>query len=140
VADALLELRDIRKSFGAVEALKGVSFDIQPGEVVTLVGDNGAGKSTLIKIISGVHEASSGEIYLNGQAKVFKKPADAMEAGIETVYQHLALIEELDVADNVYLGRETIRGGFFGKAIGLLNRPQMRQETGQALSQSLHRP
>jgi simple sugar transport system ATP-binding protein len=132
---ALLELSEIRKSFGAVEALKGVSFSIERSEVVTLVGDNGAGKSTLIKIISGVHEASSGEMLLNGEPKVFKKPAEAMEAGIETVYQHLALIEELDVADNVYLGRETTRGGFLGKAIGLLDRPAMRRETGQALSQ-----
>jgi simple sugar transport system ATP-binding protein len=132
---ALLELKDIRKSFGAVEALKGVSFDIQSGEVVTLVGDNGAGKSTLIKIISGVHESSSGELYLNGQAKVFKQPSDAMEAGIETVYQHLALIEELDVADNVYLGRESTRGGFLGRVVGLLDRPAMRKETAQALSE-----
>jgi ABC-type sugar transport system ATPase subunit len=119
---ALLELREIRKSFGAVEALKGVSFEIAKGEIVTLVGDNGAGKSTLIKIISGVFELSSGEVLLNGEPKTFKKPADAMEAGIETVYQHLALIEELDVADNVYLGRERTRGGFLGKVIGLLDR------------------
>jgi ABC-type sugar transport system ATPase subunit len=83
---ALLELKDIRKSFGAVEALKGVSFDITSGEIVTLVGDNGAGKSTLIKIISGVHEASSGEMLLNGEPKTFRKPAEAMKARIETVY------------------------------------------------------
>jgi simple sugar transport system ATP-binding protein len=132
---ALLELRDIRKSFGAVEALKGVSFEIQQGEVVTLVGDNGAGKSTLIKIISGVHEASGGTMLLNNEPKVFRQPSDAMEAGIETVYQHLALIEELDVADNVYLGRESTRGGVLGRIIGLLDRPAMRRETSKALNE-----
>ncbi|MEZ4630693.1 MAG: ATP-binding cassette domain-containing protein [Deinococcales bacterium] len=131
----MLELKNIRKSFGAVEALKGVSFDIQPGEVVTLVGDNGAGKSTLIKIISGVHEASSGEMLVRGDVVSFKQPSDAMDAGIETVYQHLALIEELDVADNVYLGREKTRGGLLGRAIGLLDRSAMRRETANALSE-----
>lgn len=131
----LLELRDIRKFFGAVAALQGVSFDIQAGEVVTLVGDNGAGKSTLIKIIAGVHEATSGSLLLNGEAKTFKQPSDAMEAGIETVYQHLALIEELDVADNVYLGRESTRGGFLGRVIGLLDRSSMRKETARALNE-----
>ncbi len=135
VAEVLLSLDNIRKSFGAVEALKGVGFTIKKGEIVTLVGDNGAGKSTLIKIISGVHEATSGSFLLNNIPCSFKSPADAMDAGIETVYQHLALIEELDVADNVYLGRESTRGGFLGKLIGLLDRPSMRRETHKALSE-----
>ena len=132
---ALLEVRDVFKSFGAVQALQGVSFDIYPGDIVALVGDNGAGKSTLVKIIAGVHPPSKGDILLEGQRCYFHKPADALAAGIETVYQHLALIEALDVADNVYLGRETLRSGPLGKFFGWLNRAEMRHETGKALEQ-----
>lgn len=132
---ALLEVRNVHKSFGAVQALQGISFEIAPGEIAALVGDNGAGKSTLVKIIAGVHPPSRGEVILDGQRCHFHKPADALAAGIETVYQHLALIEALDVADNVYLGRETIRDNVFGRVLGWLNRGQMRRETGDALAQ-----
>jgi ABC-type sugar transport system ATPase subunit len=100
-----------------------------------LVGDNGAGKSTLVKIISGVYPATSGQFYLSGQLCRFDRPAAALAAGIETVYQNLALIEGLDVADNVYLGRETTRGGLLGRLLGILDRASMRQHTAQALSQ-----
>jgi ABC-type sugar transport system ATPase subunit len=131
----LLEVRNVHKSFGAVQALQGVSFEIAPGDIVALVGDNGAGKSTLVKIIAGVHPPSHGEIILDGQPCHFHKPADALAAGIETVYQHLALIEALDVADNVYLGRETLRDNMLGRVLGWLNRGQMRRETGDALAQ-----
>jgi ABC-type sugar transport system ATPase subunit len=131
----LLVVDNITKSFGAVRALQGVSFSLERGTVLALVGDNGAGKSTLAKILSGVHPASSGQFYLNGQLCRFERPAAALAAGIETVYQNLALIEELDVADNVYLGRETMRGGLVGKLLGVLDRPLMRRNTAQALSQ-----
>ncbi|NWF67446.1 MAG: sugar ABC transporter ATP-binding protein [Chloroflexi bacterium] len=132
----LLSVRNITKAFGAVQALQGISFDIAPGEVVALVGDNGAGKSTLVKIISGLYKASSGEFALRGQTCHFETPADALKAGIETVYQDLALIDQLDVADNVYLGREVLRGsGFLGRLFGVLNRATMRRETAAALSQ-----
>jgi simple sugar transport system ATP-binding protein len=131
----LLVVDNITKSFGAVRALQGVSFSLELGTVLALVGDNGAGKSTLAKILSGVHPASSGQFYLNGQLCRFDRPAAALAAGIETVYQNLALIEELDVADNVYLGRETTRGGLVGKLLGVLDRPRMRRNTAQALSQ-----
>lgn len=131
---ALLSIQDIQKSFGAVRALQGVSFDIMHGEVVVLVGDNGAGKSTLVKIISGVHPATSGQIIMDGQPVRFKTPSEAMHYGIETVYQHLALVEQLDVADNVFLGRETTLGGFVGRLLGVLDRGQMRKETAAALS------
>jgi ABC-type sugar transport system ATPase subunit len=134
-AHPLLVIDHLTKSFGAVEALKGVSFTIERGQVVALVGDNGAGKSTLVKIISGVYQPSGGQILLNGVSVHFRKPAEALAAGIETVYQHLALIEQLDVADNVYLGRESVRGGWFGRLVGLLDRASMRRETGEALSQ-----
>lgn len=131
----LLEVRNVHKAFGAVQALQGVSFTISPGEIVALVGDNGAGKSTLVKIIAGVHPPTRGEIILDGEPCHFHKPADALAAGIETVYQHLALIEALDVADNVYLGRETLRRGMLGKLFGWLNRGEMRRETGKTLEQ-----
>src|SRR5436305_12589332 len=103
----LLQLRGIRKNFGAVEALKGVDFEVFPGEVVALVGDNGAGKSTMVKIISGTHVPSAGEILIEGQPVVFHSPRDANTAGIETVYQDLALCDNLDVVANRFLGRET---------------------------------
>jgi ABC-type sugar transport system ATPase subunit len=131
----LLRVENIAKSFGAVQALHGITFDLQRGTVMALVGDNGAGKSTLAKILSGVHPPTSGQFYLNGQACRFDRPATALTAGIETVYQNLALIEELDVADNVYLGRETTRGGVIGRLLGILDRPAMRQHTAKALSQ-----
>ena len=131
----LLVVDNITKSFGAVQALHGVSFSLERGKVLALVGDNGAGKSTLAKIISGVHPATSGQFYLNGQLCRFDRPAAALAAGIETVYQNLALIEELDVADNVYLGRETTRGGPLGRLLGVLDRSSMRYHTAQALSQ-----
>lgn len=130
----LLQVDDIKKSFGPVQALQGINFSVEHGEIVALVGDNGAGKSTLVKIISGVYQATSGSFLLNGQDCRFEKPADARAAGIETVYQHLALIEQLDVADNVYLGRELLRGGFLGRWIGLLDRPRMRQKTADTLN------
>ncbi len=131
----LLRIDQITKAFGAVQALKGISFDVQHGEIVALVGDNGAGKSTLVKIISGLYRATSGQFWLNGQVCHFDSPSDALNAGIETVYQHLALIEQLDVADNVYLGREETRGGRIGRFLGILNRQYMREETGKALGQ-----
>jgi ABC-type sugar transport system ATPase subunit len=131
---SLLSIRNIQKSFGAVEALKGVSFDVEAGEVVALVGDNGAGKSTLVKIISGLYPSSGGEFYLDGTERQFRNPADALEAGIETVYQHLALIEQLDVADNVFLGGETMRWGWLGRVFGILDRRSMRAATADALS------
>jgi simple sugar transport system ATP-binding protein len=131
----LLELRHLKKAFGAVQAIKGVNFALPKGHVMALVGDNGAGKSTLVKILSGVHPADTGEILIEGQSQQFQTPFEAKAAGIETVYQHLALIEDLDVADNVYLGRETTRGGMIGRMIGWLDRGQMRRETSQALEQ-----
>jgi D-xylose transport system ATP-binding protein len=110
----LLQLRGIRKNFGAVEALKGVDFEVFPGEVVALVGDNGAGKSTMIKIVSGTYAPSAGEILIAGQPVVFHSPRDANMAGIETVYQDLALCDNLDVVANLFLGRETVHGTFPG--------------------------
>lgn len=102
-----LSLRGISKSFGAVRALTEVDFEVYPGEVVGLVGDNGAGKSTLIKVIAGVGPADSGEILMDGQPVRIQSPQAAANLGIETVYQDLALCDNLDVVANLFLGRET---------------------------------
>src|SRR3954469_12433487 len=101
-----LSLRNISKSFGAVRALTEVDFEVYPGEVVGLVGDNGAGKSTLIKVIAGVGPADSGEIFVDGQSVKISTPQSANSLGIETVYQDLALCDNLDVVANLFLGRE----------------------------------
>ena len=103
-----LRLTGISKSFGAVQALTDVDFEVWPGEVVGLVGDNGAGKSTLIKIIAGVNPADSGHIYVEGKEVQISAPTDATRLGIETVYQDLALADNLDVVANLYLGREDV--------------------------------
>jgi simple sugar transport system ATP-binding protein len=102
----LLELTDIHKSFGNVDALKGVSISINKGECHCLLGDNGAGKSTLIKIMSGVHQPSKGSININGNSAVIRGPRDAINYGIATVYQDLALIPLMSVSRNFWLGRE----------------------------------
>jgi D-xylose transport system ATP-binding protein len=99
-------MRGIRKTFGHVEALKGVDLEVAPGEIMALVGDNGAGKSTLIKTLAGVHVADEGTIEVDGQPVAIRGPQDAVDAGIETVYQDLALCDNLDVVANLYLGRE----------------------------------
>lgn len=105
----LLDVTDIRKHFGAVEVLRGVSMQVAAGEVLGVVGDNGAGKSTLMKVISGVHRPDAGEIRLAEAKIAFRTPRDARDAGIETIYQDLALADHLDVGANIFLGREPVR-------------------------------
>ncbi len=107
--EPLLEMRGISKSFGAVQALTNVDFEVFRGEVVALVGDNGAGKSTLIKCLSGVHLPDSGQIFVGGKEAKIHVPADATALGIETVYQDLALCDNLDIVANMFLGRESAR-------------------------------
>jgi simple sugar transport system ATP-binding protein len=104
-----LQLANITKSFGAIHALTDVSLSIAPGEVVGLMGDNGAGKSTLVKVIAGNFAPTSGELFLDGRKVEFHKPLDAQRAGIEVVYQDLALCNNLSAASNVFLGRELTR-------------------------------
>ena len=111
-SEPVLEVRDVYKSFGGVEALKGVSLALHPGEVVALAGDNGAGKSTLTKMISGVYPADDGEIRLDGQIVRFSTPEAARLAGIETIYQDLALADNLSIGANIFLGREPMRRAF----------------------------
>ena len=101
-----LELRDVSKSFGAVQALDAVNFEVRDGEVMALVGDNGAGKSTLIKCVAGIYSIDSGQVYFDGEPVTIHGPKDAAKLGIEVVYQDLALCDNLDVVQNMYLGRE----------------------------------
>lgn len=123
----ILELRGISKAFGHVQALRSVTFALDPSEVVALVGDNGAGKSTLIKILAGVHRADEGEVILDGRRVEIKTPSEAVADGIATVYQDLALVDTLDVAKNIYLGGVPKRLGFlidypklYADAVGVL--------------------
>ena len=102
----LVEMRHIYKAFGGVHAVEDVTIDLFPGEVVGIVGHNGAGKSTLIKILAGAYHADAGEIYIQGQPVTIRNPREAQAAGIETIYQTLALADNLDAPANIFLGRE----------------------------------
>jgi D-xylose transport system ATP-binding protein len=102
----LVELRDIRVAFGGVHAVDGVTVDLYPGEVVGMVGGNGAGKTTLIRTLSGAHPADSGQILINGDPVTISRPRDAKALGVETIYQNLALADNIDAPGNVFLGRE----------------------------------
>jgi ABC-type sugar transport system ATPase subunit len=116
VTDPLLSLHGVTKSFGAVQALAGVDLEVPAGQVTALVGDNGAGKSTLIKAISGIHHTDSGEIRWDGEVVHVHSPRDAAALGIATVYQDLALCDNLDIVENMFLGRETLRHGILDDA------------------------
>ncbi len=105
MSEPVLAIRNMTKRFGGLTAVNDVSLDVFPGEVVALLGDNGAGKSTLIKCISGVHHADAGEIWFRGMKSSFARPIDARREGIETIYQDLALANNLDVPANIFLGR-----------------------------------
>jgi len=115
-AGALLELRGVEKSFGPVKALEHVDLTVVPGKVTALVGDNGAGKSTLIKVISGIHRIDGGEIRIDGHRVEINDPRDAERLGITTVYQDLALCDNLDIVQNMFLGREPRRYGMLDEA------------------------
>jgi D-xylose transport system ATP-binding protein len=110
----VLALKGVSKSFGAVQALEDVNFEVHSGEVVALVGDNGAGKSTLVKSIAGIHSVDSGEILSDGQPVKISGPTDAVALGIATVYQDLALCDNLDVVQNLFLGQEELAHGLAG--------------------------
>jgi len=127
----LLRLENIARNFGAIEALRGVSFDISRGEVVALLGDNGAGKSTLVKIIAGGLEATSGRMLFDGEERKFYSPAEAKAAGIETVYQDLSLCTNVDVVANFFMGREIVKH-YFG--IPVLQEKAMFEAVDKALA------
>lgn len=140
--EPILEVRNITKRFGGVTALNQVSFQLFPGEVLALAGDNGAGKSTLIKCISGVHAPDEGKVLFEGKEVNFTNPRDSRAAGIETIYQDLALADNLDVGENVFLGREPMTRRF---GLPVLDRAKMRAEASTVLDMldiqtALHRP
>jgi ABC-type sugar transport system ATPase subunit len=124
---SLLELDDVRKSFGSVEALRGVTFAVEPGEVVGLVGDNGAGKSTLMKTITGVYQPDDGAIRFAGVPLAGKHPGEIRALGIEMIYQDLALARMQDVASNIFLGREPTRR-VLGSPIRIIDRARIERE------------
>lgn len=125
-----IECNEIRKAFGSVEALRGVSISAAAGEVTAIVGDNGAGKSTLIKCISGVYSSDSGEIKVSGDIVKFENPEESRSFGIETVYQTLGLIEDLTIWQNLFLNREITRGV---GPVRILNKRKMREKSEEML-------
>jgi len=124
---ALLELMEVTKFFGGLEALSNVSLDVREDEVLALVGDNGAGKSTLMKVLAGVHPPTDGQVLFKGQQVNLQRPADARAIGIETVYQDLALVETQDTTTNMFLGREEVTG------FGFLKKKAMRERAAEIL-------
>ena len=130
----MLEGRGIVKRFGHVVALNGADFELYPGEISAIIGDNGAGKTTLIKTLTGALHPDEGEIRLDGDRVHFRSPRDARNVGIETVYQELAVAPALDIAANIFLGRERRRGGVLG-ALRLLDKGAMRRHAAEHLSE-----
>jgi fructose transport system ATP-binding protein len=129
----ILQARGLVKRYGRVTALNYSDFDLYPGEVLAVVGDNGAGKSTLIKALSGAIQVSEGEIRLEGRPIKFSNPMEARDAGIETVYQNLAVCPSLDIADNLFLGREIRRPGILGKMFRMLDKRAMQRQARKKL-------
>ena len=128
----LLELHNISKSFGALTALRNLSFHIGEGEVVGLLGDNGAGKSTTVNLISGIHKPTDGHLSVDGKRAVFTCRSDSADAGIETIYQHTALVDSLSITRNIFMGRElTDRFGFLRQA-------EMRDIAMEVLQNAVH--
>ena len=128
----ILRTANLSKNFGSVSVLNSIDFHVDPNESLGLIGDNGAGKSTLVKILAGVYAPSGGEIFFNGTPVTFKNPQDARAAGIEIIYQDLALCNDLDAASNIFLGRESSRKIGIGR---WLDRNGMMQEARAALAE-----
>jgi fructose transport system ATP-binding protein len=133
--EPLLTARGLVKRYGRVTALDAADFDLYPGEILAVIGDNGAGKSSLIKALSGAITPDEGEIRLDGKPVAFRSPMEARDAGIETVYQNLALSPALSIADNMFLGREIRRPGPLGKWLRMLDRPAMEKRARAMLSE-----
>lgn len=125
-------VRNLHKWYSGVHALNGVSLDFKPNETVGLVGDNGAGKSTLINILSGLHTADEGEIKVEGKAVTIANPRDAMDLGIETIYQYNSMVPIMSIARNMFIGREPLKMSFGG--IGILDEAKMREQSVEAIA------
>ncbi|TPK94508.1 MULTISPECIES: ATP-binding cassette domain-containing protein [unclassified Mesorhizobium] len=132
MGDAIISVRDLHKWYSGVHALKGVSLDFKRGEALGLVGDNGAGKSTLINILSGVHRADQGEIRVEGRAVSIATPRDAMDLGIETIYQYNSMVPTMSIARNLFIGREPTRFSMLG--VGILDQKKMAEESIRAIA------
>jgi fructose transport system ATP-binding protein len=130
----VLEARKIVKTFGRVVGLDGVDLTLYPGEVLAVIGDNGAGKSTLIKCLTGAYVPDAGEMLLDGEPVAFKRPQDAREAGIETVYQTLAVAPALDITSNLYLGREFRKKGPLGSWLRMLDKSGMKDAAAKSMA------
>lgn len=133
--EPILKARGLTKRFGRVVALNNCDFDLMPGEILGVIGDNGAGKSTLIKAISGAVNPDEGTIWLEGREVAFRTPIEAREAGIETVYQTLAMSPALSIADNMFMGRELRRPGILGSVFRMLDRPRMEKFAREKLNE-----
>src|SRR5262252_11081401 len=121
----VMQAKGLIKRFGQVTALDGADFELRPGEILAVIGDNGAGKSSLIKCLSGASIPNEGQIWLDGKQIHFKNPMDARRAGIETVYQDLAVAPAMTIAENLFLGREVRRAGPLGQYLGALDKKKM---------------
>ena len=128
-APIVLQAKGLVKRYGHVTALHGADFELRAGEITAVVGDNGAGKSSLIKALSGALIPDEGEILLDGRPVRFRSPMDARRAGIETVYQDLAVAPAMTIAENLFLGREPRRPGFLGAVLRMIDRPRMLRES-----------
>ncbi|GGX48617.1 ATP-binding cassette domain-containing protein [Saccharospirillum salsuginis] len=133
-ATPVLSAKGLVKRFGRVTALDETDFELYPGEVLAVIGDNGAGKSSLIKALSGALTPDAGEIRMNGEPVSFSSPMQAREAGIETVYQTLAVSPALGISDNLFLGRELRKPGILGSVFRMLDKAEMRRQATQQLS------
>jgi fructose transport system ATP-binding protein len=125
MSEIVFAARGLTKRYGQVVALDGADFELRKGEILAVIGDNGAGKSTLIKALSGAIIPDTGEIQLDGKTVHFRSPIDARKAGIETVYQDLAVAPAMTIAENLYLGRELYRGGALGKVLRIIDKKKM---------------
>ncbi|MBA8838996.1 ATP-binding cassette domain-containing protein [Ochrobactrum sp. RH2CCR150] len=134
-ANPIFKARGLTKRYGHVVALDGADFDLYPNEILAVIGDNGAGKSSLIKVLSGATKPDAGEIELMGKSVQFRSALEAREAGVETVYQNLALSPALSIVDNMFLGREIRKTGFSGRFLCRLDRKKMREVAREKLSE-----
>jgi simple sugar transport system ATP-binding protein len=132
VSTPIIECRNLQKWYSGVHALKNVSLSIHPGESVGLVGDNGAGKSTLIKILSGVHHQDDGQIFIEGKEAHFRSPKDAMNHGLETIYQYNSMIPTMSIARNLFIGREPLKWSIAN--FGPMDQKRMREESVKAIA------
>jgi len=133
-SQTILSARRLIKTFGKVVGLDGVDVDLFPGEVLAIIGDNGAGKSTLIKALTGALTPDSGQVFLDGNEVNFRSPQDARQAGIETVYQTLAVAPALDISANMFLGRERRRPGPLGSVLRMMDKKGMKEDAGKSMA------